>query len=140
AIAGLLSPPEKRAPRETPPKTPPNPEHAADTPPADEVTETAAEVATREASAQADADATAAAAVEGDEADPDADVITPPKYTVKVDGKDVEVDEDELKKGYSRTADYTRKAQALAAERKAFDEGEKAKVLAERQTYSQYLD
>lgn len=40
-----------------------------------------------------------------------------PKYTVKVDGADVEVTLDELTNGYSRQADYTRKTQALAAER-----------------------
>ena len=39
-------------------------------------------------------------------------------FSVKIDGKDVEVDLQELKSGYSRTADYTRKSQALAEERK----------------------
>jgi hypothetical protein len=36
---------------------------------------------------------------------------------VKVDGEDVEVPFSELQKGYSREADYTRKAQALAQQR-----------------------
>ena len=39
-------------------------------------------------------------------------------YTVRVDGKDVEVTEDELLKGYSRQADYTKKTQELAEYRK----------------------
>ena len=36
-------------------------------------------------------------------------------YTVKVNGQDVEVSEDELIKGYSRQQDYTQKTQQLAA-------------------------
>jgi hypothetical protein len=43
----------------------------------------------------------------------------PELIEVKVDGEVVKVPLDELKNGYSRTADYTRKAQALAAEREA---------------------
>lgn len=43
------------------------------------------------------------------------------KYKVKVDGDEVEVTLDELAKGYSRTADYTRKTQELAERRKALE-------------------
>lgn len=51
----------------------------------------------------------------------------PPKtWKVPVSGEDIEVTEDELVKGYSRTADYTRKTQALADERKKWEEGEVA--------------
>jgi hypothetical protein len=50
-----------------------------------------------------------------------------PKYRVKVDNEELEVDVDELIKGYSRTSDYTKKTQALAEQRKAI-EAEKAKV------------
>lgn len=57
------------------------------------------------------------------------------KYTVKIDGKSVEVDESELIKGYQREADYTRKTQAVAEERKAI-EAHKAEVAAERQKYA----
>jgi hypothetical protein len=57
------------------------------------------------------------------------------KYTVKIDGKSVEVDESELIKGYQREADYTRKTQAVAEERKAI-EAYKAEVAAERQKYA----
>lgn len=59
-------------------------------------------------------------------------------FTVKVDGKDVEVPLDELLKGYSRTADYTRKTEALANARKAF-EGEAEAVKVERAQYAQIL-
>lgn len=40
-----------------------------------------------------------------------------PSYTVKIDGQEVSVTLDELMKGYQRQSDYTRKTQALAAER-----------------------
>jgi hypothetical protein len=52
-----------------------------------------------------------------DEADED-DAGSEPIYTVKVDGKEIEVPASELIKGYSRNADYTRKTQELAAHRK----------------------
>lgn len=60
------------------------------------------------------------------------------KYKVPVDGDEVEVDEDELLRGYSRTANYTRKSQKLAEERKAFDAEAKA-VREERQQYGKIL-
>ena len=41
----------------------------------------------------------------------------PQAFTVKVDGKELEVTEDELIKGYSRNSDYTRKTQEISAER-----------------------
>lgn len=59
-------------------------------------------------------------------------------YTVKVDGKEVEVTLDELQKGYSRTQDYTRKTQQIAETRKAV-EAEAAAIRAEREQYSQLL-
>lgn len=40
-------------------------------------------------------------------------------FTVRIDGQDHQVSKDEVLKGYSRTADYTRKSMALAEERKA---------------------
>lgn len=45
----------------------------------------------------------------------------PELYTVKVNGEELQVTKDELLSGYSRQADYTRKAQALAEERKALE-------------------
>jgi len=57
-----------------------------------------------------------------------------PSYKVKVDGKEVEVTLDELKKGYSRQADYTRKTQELAEERKVLSEAREA-----REQYQQRL-
>ena len=49
------------------------------------------------------------------------------KYTVKVDGEEFKVTEQELKSGYQRQADYTRDKQALKAEIESF-ESEKAAV------------
>jgi len=59
-------------------------------------------------------------------------------YTVKVDGKEVEVTLDELQKGYSRTQDYTRKTQQIAETRKAVD-AEASAIRAEREQYAQLL-
>ena len=70
---------------------------------------------------------------ESDEEEPAADT-----FTVKVNGEEVEVQLDELKNGYSRQADYTKKSQALSAERNSFEQDRDA-VLLERQQYAQLL-
>lgn len=62
----------------------------------------------------------------------------PQVFTVKVDGKEVEVTLDELQKGYSRTQDYTRKTQQIAETRKQ-TEAELQAVRAEREQYAQLL-
>lgn len=64
---------------------------------------------------------------------------TPGTYTIKVDGKDVEVTLDELQAGYSRQADYTRKSQVLAEQRKKSEE-ELAATQQERQRYISQLE
>ena len=66
-------------------------------------------------------------------------VSEPRTYTVKIDGKDTEVTEDELLSGYSRQADYTRKSQVLAEQRKKMDE-ELAATQQERQRYQSQLE
>ena len=66
-------------------------------------------------------------------------VSEPQTYTVKVDGVDVQVTQDELLAGYSRTADYTRKSQVLAEQRKKADE-ELAATQQERQRYVSQLE
>ena len=43
-------------------------------------------------------------------------------FTLTVNGQDVEVTLDELKKGYSRQSDYTRKTEKLSQDRKSIDE------------------
>ena len=59
-------------------------------------------------------------------------------FTVKVNGEEIDVSLDELRNGYSRQADYTKKSQTLAEERKAFQQDRDA-VLLERTQYSQLL-
>jgi len=62
----------------------------------------------------------------------------PKTYRVPVDGQEVEVTEEELLKGYSRTADYTRKTMALAEQRKATEQELEA-ARAERAQYAEAL-
>jgi len=62
----------------------------------------------------------------------------PQVFSVKVDGKEIEVTLDELQKGYSRTQDYTRKTQQIAEARKTV-EAETAAIRAEREQYAQLL-
>lgn len=45
-----------------------------------------------------------------------------PKYKVKVDGEEIEVTQDELLRGYMRQKDYTQKTQALAEQRRQFEQ------------------
>ena len=64
-----------------------------------------------------------------------------PRYKVKASGEEVEVELDELIKGYQQGADYTKKSQALAEQRKAL-EAERQHleyVKQERQAYAQKL-
>ena len=75
------------------------------------------------------------------EGEEDAEEAPQPAQTfrVKVDGEEVEVPLDELLKGYSRTADYTRKTQAIAEARKQA-EVELRQAREERQRYAQTLE
>ena len=75
---------------------------------------------------------------ESDDEAEDEQEVEEQKFTVKVDGNEVEVTLDELQKGYSRTADYTRKTQELAQVRKAA-QAELQNVRQERQQYAQLL-
>ena len=69
------------------------------------------------------------------------EVQEPQRFRVKVDNEELEVDLDELIKGYSRTSDYTKKTQNLAEQRKAV-ESERTKIdeaAKLRDTYAQRL-
>jgi len=76
-----------------------------------------------------------------DEEAEDEEVEETALYTVRVNGEDVEVTEDELVRGYSRQSDYTKKTQELAEYRKQLDGGaqhlqnEIAQTQAARQEY-----
>lgn len=45
-----------------------------------------------------------------------------PKYTVKVDGEEIEVTQEELLRGYMRQRDYTQKTQQLAEQRRQIEQ------------------
>ena len=63
------------------------------------------------------------------------------KYTFKVDGEELEVVIEELKNGEQRQADYTRKSQALAEQRKETEQiqSERQRLEQERQMYANGL-
>lgn len=68
--------------------------------------------------------------------DPDSDPDAQPQtFTVKIDGKEVEVSLDELKNGYQRQSDYTKKTMEAAEQRKTAD-AEVQKAQQERQQYA----
>lgn len=125
---GLFSEPgETKSTREpAAPKAAPSEEDADETP-ADE------------AEPQQDAGTEEAADEPADEpAEEGAEAEAPQTFRVKVDGQEVEVTLDELQKGYSRQADYTRKTMQLAEQRKAA-EAELATVREQRATYDNQL-
>jgi len=76
--------------------------------------------------------------VEGEEEEAEEEAPKDEKFVVKVDGKEIEVPKDELIRGYQREADYTRKTQKLAEERKLV-ESEFQQVRGEREQYAQIL-
>lgn len=76
--------------------------------------------------------------VEGEEEETEEEEPVETKFVVKVDGKELEVDKEELIRGYQREADYTRKTQKLAEERRLV-ESEFQQVRAEREQYAQVL-
>ena len=63
----------------------------------------------------------------------------PEVYTVKVDGEEFEVTQDELLSGYSRTKSFTKRSMELAEQRKAFEQ-EAAQVKQMRDVYAQQLE
>lgn len=83
-----------------------------------------AETAEEEVS-EADDDADAADEPAEDEAEPEDE---PDTYTVKVDGEEITVTRDELLKGYQRDADYRRKTQAVAEQRKQLEQAQQALI------------
>jgi len=80
--------------------------------------------------------------VSAEEAESQEEVVEEqPRYRVKVSGEEVEVSLDELLNGYSRTADYQKKTQSLAEQRKAVeaDRVKIAEAAKTRETYAQRL-
>lgn len=114
---------ESANPQEAEPE-PEEPEEGADTDTEAEVEAAESDEAEAEAS---DEDAEDNAEGEAEPEDEDTDGA---EYeTVTVDGQEIQVTRDELKKGYQRQADYTRKTQEVAEQRKQYEQ--------ERQTLQQ---
>lgn len=74
-----------------------------------------------------------------DEVEEEEEVEQPTMYTVKVDGEEFEVTQDELLNGYQRQQAYTKRSQELAEQRKAF-EAEAQQVAQMRDAYAQQLE
>lgn len=77
-----------------------------------------------------------------EEVDPDAIEDEAPEarvFKVKVDGKEIDVPEDELVKGYSRQQDYTKKTMELAGQRQQFEQAQ-SQIQAERQHHQAQLN
>lgn len=88
-----------------------------------------------------DADPDVDADVNDPDVDPDADSdpdAEPQTFTVKIDGKEVEVSLDELKNGYQRQSDYTKKTMEAADQRKTADAAIQ-QATQERQQYASEL-
>jgi hypothetical protein len=66
------------------------------------------------------------------------EALQPQTFTVKVDGQEVEVTQDELINGYSRQQDYTRKTQELSQKRKTIEQ-QQAELAQRDAIYSQLL-
>lgn len=92
----------------------------------------------QEAAEEPEAPAVEAEAEQPEAAEPEAQEADDPLVTVKIDGKEVEVKLSELKNGYQRQADYTRKTMEVSEQRKAA-EAETQKAHQERQAYAQNL-
>lgn len=135
AIEGLLSDSSEDTETETPtPPTGESPEETADDEQPEQLDDSQeSDEETDDETSDEDGE------IAGDEQEETSEQQSQPRtFKVKVDGEEVEVPEDELLKGYSRTADYTRKTQKLAEERNAF-EAEANAVREERRQYAESL-
>src|SRR5210317_1620968 len=73
-----------------------------------------------------------------EQTDVEEEALQPQTFTVKVDGQEVEVTQDELINGYSRQQDYTRKTQKLSQQRKTIEQ-QQAELAQRDAIYSQLL-
>lgn len=91
---------------------------------------------------EAAAERLAAEEAEGEQSEANDETAEPAKFTIKVDGKDVELTEAEVAEHYKnglRQADYTRKTMEAAEAKKSAD-AEASKAKAERDRYAQELN
>ena len=73
-----------------------------------------------------------------EQANVEEEIEQPLTFTVKVDGQDIEVTQEELINGYSRQQDYTRKTQELSQQRKNIEQ-QQAELAQRDAIYSQLL-
>jgi len=73
-----------------------------------------------------------------EQTDVEEEALQPQTFTVKVDGQEVKVTQDELINGYSRQQDYTRKTQELSQQRKTIEQ-QQAELAQRDAIYSQLL-
>ena len=96
-----------------------------------------------EGQVEAEAEEEVSEEVESEESEEELEIVAEEdlKYTIKVDGEELEVGIEELKNGYQRQADYTRKSQALAERRKETEQiqSERQRLEQERQMYANGL-
>jgi len=131
AILGLLDPEKEK----------PETEEAQ---PSEEVSEGEPEASEEEPEAEEAEEETEDEEAESpEEEETEEEVDTPDVYTVKINGEDHEVTEDELIKGYSRQADYTKKTQELSQYRSQLDQAAQfyqTEVAATQEARQQYIN
>jgi hypothetical protein len=128
AILGMLDPEEEK------PKT----EEAK---PSEEVSEDEPEASEEEPEVEEESEDEEEESPEEEETEEEDD--TPTVYSVKINGEDHEVTEDELIKGYSRQADYTKKTQELSQYRSQLDQAAQfyqTEVAATQEARQQYIN
>ena len=128
AILGLMEPEEEK----------PDPEEAQ---PSEEVSEGEPEASEEEPEVEEETEDEEEESPEEEETEEEVD--TPDVYTVKINGEDHEVTEDELIKGYSRQADYTKKTQELSQYRSQLDQAAQfyqTEVAATQEARQQYIN
>ena len=136
ALLGLLDSEEQPAKEEQPS------EETQDVEASDETTEDSETEEVEEEEESEDVDDDESEESEEEEVE-DEDETDSTVYTVKVNGQDVEVSEDELIKGYSRQQDYTQKTQQLAEYKRQMDaaaQGMQQEIAQTQQMRAQYVD
>jgi len=136
AILGLLEPEE-----ETPKEEEAKPEESEES--TEETQDAAPEEETEEVESEEEESEDEDVSEESDEEEePEEEDDTPELYTVKVNGEDHQVTAEELIKGYSRQADYTKKTQELSQYRSQLDQAAQfyqTEVAATQEARQQYI-
>jgi len=107
----------------------------------EEVVEETLEASEEEVESEEQSEEETYEAEDSDEVEEETEEEAPQKFTVKASGEEKEVTFDELVSGYQLGADYTKKTQELAENRKAVEAEAKAIIEAQqvRDTYAQRL-